>query len=255
MFKVARALCIVSVLLISCTTAFADIAVTGTAGDGWQSWTIGSTTPYWASTTSGEGVNVGQCLVGSPNCAMADSAPGNLKYWGASNGAADSSFYFSNVPLGATDAGTMEIELAGNKLYNRFGWYEVTSNGGIGSMHSLFVGASAQSATAQFTPTGSYGFYFSGCSNDACTGGTTWYTQSAGEQHFAVFQQDASTLWLGMEDLPFSGSDKDYQDMIVKISRGGQGTIVPTPEPGAILSLVVMLGAVGLGWRARRVAA
>ena len=41
----------------------------------------------------------------------------------------------------------------------------------------------------------------------------------------------AEIYWIGMEDLPFSNTDKDYNDMIVKVSQ------VPVPEPATMLLL------------------
>jgi hypothetical protein len=250
MYRLARALCILSVLLLSCTAAFGDIVV-GTSGNAWQAWPTSGVTPYWTGNSSDvPKVNVGDCLIG--NCTMATAGPGSIPYWGASNGAADASFYLqTDVPVSG-HLGTLEVELAGNAGINAFGWYEVST----GATHQLFAGGATLSATASFTPTANYGFYFTGSG-----AGNTWYTQSAlnsvgqrSDQHFAVFQQTAPTsiyYWLGMEDLPFSGSDKDYQDMIVKVSTPAS-TNIHVPEPTSILSLIVMLGVAGIGWRARR---
>lgn len=46
--------------------------------------------------------------------------------------------------------------------------------------------------------------------------------------------------WMGMEDLPFSASDKDYNDMVVSIHA--------VPEPASVLlvgSGLVLLGYFG----------
>ena len=253
MFRIVRALCLISVLLFSCTAAFADI-VKGSSSSGsyaWQTWSPNTGTPYWTGNSwDNPSVDVGDCLTGQ--CTMA-SVPGAIPYWGDSNGAADPDFYFENTNPGGKQSGTLEIELAGNADFNEFGWYDRSEPE---MLYVIFAGSATttNNATASFTPTANYGFWFTGAAG-------TWYTESrlntdgkTSDQHFAVFQQDgASTTltsyWLGMEDLPLSSSDKDYQDMIVKI------TPTNVPEPGSILLLIVMLGVVGMGWRARRLVA
>jgi hypothetical protein len=53
---------------------------------------------------------------------------------------------------------------------------------------------------------------------------------------------------MGIEDLPFSSSDKDYNDMVIKLNS------VAVPEPSSILGLGLGLGTVLLllGTRVRR---
>jgi hypothetical protein len=86
-----------------------------------------------------------------------------------------------------------------------------------------------------------------------------WFTQSSlnrrntsgasantGQQHFAVFgaPPDAPYLyWIGMEDLRLGSSDRDYNDMIVRVS-------VVTPEPASWL--LVGAGLVLATWVRRR---
>jgi len=60
-------------------------------------------------------------------------------------------------------------------------------------------------------------------------------------QHFAIFEEAAGTYWIGMEDLK-SGSDYDYNDMIVKVSS------VSVPEPVTLLLLgFSLVGIAGAG--------
>jgi hypothetical protein len=64
----------------------------------------------------------------------------------------------------------------------------------------------------------------------------------SGNQHFALFQESAivgsEAYWMGIEDLPFSSSDKDYNDMVIKLNSVG------VPEPSSILGLGLGLGMV-----------
>jgi len=241
--------------VLSSTSAFADVPI-GSAGAGWQSWTAstvttnyGSGTPYWNGNSSdGNDKNVGNCLLAASYCGLA-TAPGNIPYWGNSDGSADTSLYFQGT--GSQNNAALEIEIAGNAGINEFGWYQV----GVAdpTLHVLFNGPASAGATAIFTPTADYGFWFSG-------NGTTYYTQSGlnatgsdpNLQHFALFNGGSGAYWLGMEDLNFGksdsqGSDKDYQDMIVKVQT------VSTPEPTAITLLVTMLAPLFvIGFAARR---
>ena len=119
----------------------------------------------------------------------------------------------------------LKIEIAGYANSNVFGWYDVTT----GTQTVLFNGPAGAGATASFTPTANYGFYLISGNGD------TYFTQSSknsadlDKQHFALFE-DGLSYWLGMEDLRFCGSDKDYQDMVVKITP----VSTPVPLPAAI---------------------
>jgi hypothetical protein len=110
----------------------------------------------------------------------------------------------------------------------------------------IFDGSKGPGAGATFTPTKDYGFFFetpdgifrTQSSRNTDTNGNRNYTN---EQHFAMFK-DGASYWIGMEDTKFSGSDKDYNDMIVKVSHA--------PLPGALL--LFGPGLVGLALVRRR---
>jgi hypothetical protein len=125
----------------------------------------------------------------------------------------------------------MQIEIAGNANNNIFGWYDV----GTGTRHQIFSGPQGAGALAVFTPTASYGFYLD-------TGSALYYTGTGADQHFALFQQGAvvgsEAYWMGIEDLPFLSSDKDYNDMVIRLNSVG------VPEPSSILGLGLGLGMV-----------
>jgi hypothetical protein len=224
-----------AVALFLAPAAFADI-VSGTGG--FQSWGAGNLnqngTPYWdAVSTDGALKNIGYCISGTGACGMSD-APGFIPYYGTAEGAAVSSFTFLKNSSGSQAA--MQIEIAGNAGTNIFGWYEVGSN----IKHELFTGPQGAGAVSMFTPTANYGFYLQ-------TGSATFYTNSglgadSGNQHFALFQQSGAVgseaYWMGVEDLPFLSSDKDYNDMVIKLNS------VAVPEPSSILGLGLGIGTV-----------
>jgi hypothetical protein len=207
--------------------AFAD-SVIGTSGYGFQTWTTANldqnSTPYWDHGSSdGSYKNIGYYLTNSGFFDKSAAGPGAIPYWGtsyASGGSADPNFYLQST---GSNYASLMIEIAGNATTNEFGWYEIDNKGVAGTMHTIFAGSASDGAKATFTPSDNYGFYLKTNSNG------TFRTQSvqgndSGNQHFALFQ-GSNGYWLGMEDLVLSGSDKDYNDMIVKIT--------PTPIPAA----------------------
>jgi len=236
-------------LVVAASTATAD-SLQGTSGYGWQSWTTAvlnqNRSPYWDSGSwDGSQKNIGYCLTASGGCSqLGASPPGTIPYWGAASGVADPNMFFQ--ASGSSNA-AVQLTIAGNAGTNRFGWFETNAAGTlIGARHELFDGAT-NGTNATFSPTSYFGYYLTdGKSN------TTWYSLSTGnpsgqttQQHFAIFAPTgSSTFWIGMEDLPLSASDKDYNDLVIKVSA------VAVPEPATIL--LVGSGIAGLLASARR---
>jgi hypothetical protein len=244
-------LCIATFLLIA--TQGSAFTVTGSAGAGWQNWTTDSINengfPYWDGNSAdyGSAGNIGNYLTSTGAFTGAGANVGTLPYWGTSTGGFDTSFAFGN-PWATQGTATLMLEVAGYSNQNTFGWYTVDA--GTINLNQLFSGSASPPATLSFTPGEVFGFYITTPQN------YTYFTQSAYNrvtstgasadtafQHFALFQQQPNTYWLGIEDL-FGGGDRDYNDMVVKL------TYVPVPEPRTMILLGI--GLLGLGLFGRR---
>jgi hypothetical protein len=144
--------------------------------------------------------------------------------------------------LGSGAVSVLVKEIAGNANVNTFGYYTESPT----TTYQLFNGPAGSGSVASFTltPAQDFGFYL------GSTAGNTFYTEkslnTANEIHAAIFQVDnTSTYVLGFEDKRFtSGSDRDYQDMILEV------TVAPVPEPGTMMLLGLgMLGMAVYGKR------
>jgi hypothetical protein len=244
--KYISALFIFSVFFIS-TSAFADMII-GSSNSGWQSWGLSNLNnngnPYWDHASwDGTYKNIGYCLT-SNNCGPYSAPPGTIPYWGMNDGSADPNFYFLGNPS-SNDDFTLMLELAGYSSTNIFGWYEIDPNTGqkTGNNHPIFSGPDSAGTVKAITVSQYYGFFF-----QVPQTGKTYYTQSqynsdhAREQHFSIFK-DSNTFWMGMEDLYFCNTDKDYNDMILR-------DITPVPEPSTFL--LIGAGFIGVGLLRKR---
>ncbi|MGH9521897.1 MAG: DUF4114 domain-containing protein [Terriglobales bacterium] len=233
--NLAVRLAIVAIVLIVAGSPLWADTLTGSVGAGWQSgYTVNENgTPYWDHTSwDGSQKNIGYCLTGTGNCGMS-GAPGQIPYWGYSNGTADLNITFA--PTGA-NAATMKIEIAGNAGINQFGYSDINGN------HIIFTGPQGAGATATFTAAGSYSFFMIGANGTYYSNAALNSDNQVNFQHFAVFEGlGTGDYWLGIEDLNSSG-DKDYNDMVVHV------TATSTPEPESFMlfgaGLAALAGAV-----------
>lgn len=179
-------------------------------------------------------------LLGSPEISAAD-----LEQF-LKAGGADPEIKFTTVAINVT--AHLYVTIAGNAKTNVFGWYDA------GGLHPLFSGSSS----AIFTPSfGWFGLYLQTKDHG------TFYSQSsknvddegdpAGttDQHFAVFKQTSNgKLWIGVEDLPFTNTDADFNDVILSL----EAVEAVTPEPASIAMFCLgglVLGGYRLTRRAR----
>jgi Domain of unknown function (DUF4114)/PEP-CTERM motif len=128
----------------------------------------------------------------------------------------------------------MIAEYAGFSGTNTFGYYNTADN----IQHQIFAGVAGAGATESFSniPAADIGFYIG-----VPQGGNTFFTHTNLNKdlgiHAAIFQVDNSnTFILGFEDLLMYNSDKDYQDMIVKVTIDDPPNN-PVPEPGTMALL------------------
>jgi PEP-CTERM motif len=225
-----------SSLMLADNVVVVDPGYTGSIWQTWNTSQLGNQTwnnpsptrPYWDNSSwDGPNQNVGDCLaVASSGCKIANQ-PGAIPYLGQSNGKAFNDFYFT----GSGGSVSMQVQVAGDAAYDVLGWYNINNPSQYGI---LFDGSTKAGSTVTFDPSADYGFFF----YNGAPGQGDWYLTDdlvsptdPGVQHFAVFEQSPGTYYLGMEDLPSSNTDFDYNDMIVKISTAG------VPEPASLLLL------------------
>lgn len=219
--KQSRLIPFVTIVLVLSASAFADSVVgSGSFQSGWT-----TSTSTFFNNTSGDGtnMNVGFCIAGGGNCNFAGQPNSALAVFAGSGFSAPGAFSLTGNGGGSN----LVAEYAGLANSNQFGWYAIGSDPtNAANRNTIFSGPQGVGTVTNFNPNGAYGFYF-------LAGGTTLYTSTlfggATEQHFAVFQGANGALWIAIEDLSLRTGDRDYNDMIVKIT--------PVPEGSSLLML------------------
>jgi hypothetical protein len=190
-------------------------------------------------------------MAGGGSCTLPGGAPGVIPYIGAGGGAAPANMFFTGN-IGSNTSSTLLIAITdqkggGNGIDNLY-YYLTNSSGTIlpGVPILLFSSAAAQNTTVAMTiPAGDgYGFELTNGTVGALNPNTYLMNDTAaantdpGNQHFAVFQQSSSLFYIGAEDSPFGSSDKDYNDMVIRLQT--------TPEPASVALIggsLVLMGA------------
>lgn len=130
-------------------------------------------------------------------------------------------------------------EVAGYAPNNRFGWYEKGYAGEVGNTlkstwGELFSGPDTSGKTADFFNSNEIGFWI----NPNGVSGSYYFTDTgsnSGNLQAVIFSLGGyngfgnNEYLIALEDLPYCSSDKDYQDMIIRLKTQ------PVPEPSTLL--------------------
>lgn len=185
---------------------------------------------------------------------------GNWEFFADSSSAAKAVGWMMEVPANMSTEGylDLQLEIAGNRGTNVFGWYTLDSSGNP-VQNQLYAGPASPNAgsTVNFSVAAGtqFGFYITGEHGTFYSGSLVGTPQdpngSAGK--LAIFRElDSSievlpdTFWIAAEDRATTVGENigDYNDFVVKL------TVVP--EPGFYGLLAVGMSALFLAVRRRR---
>ena len=269
-----------SAAVLFTTNAFA-VTITGSAGNGWQSpWAPNNSVPPYWDNVSYEGSALHENNIGYYMTQTGDQQTGALNgngqpggnngpgahysYWGASAGAADLNLFFSgasSVTVTFRDAYSNQDGRHSGIPADSFGWFTTDAAGSTRGANNELLGATAHTAgnSATFAPGGYFGFYLDNADRGTFNTLSSFDTANPAFvsfpsfQHFSVFQPDANTLWIGVEDLItyLNGGvgglgDQDYNDFIIEITSTPKDDV---PDGGSTL-LLLGFSLMGL-WAAR----
>jgi len=224
-----------ALLVLISTAALADTY----AGDGAPvvGWTTGQSGNTYFNNTSSDGgsKNVGFCMAGGGMCNPLGGNPGALPFWATSATIAPENIMFNAT--GPASTATLLISIAGLKSSDVFGVYNVAD-----PTQMIALGNGLGVSGSPFDPVGlgwtQYGFYLSNQYGTFFSQSGLDGTADSGNQHFVVFQGDGGAFFIGMEDKPFDISDRDYNDILIKVQA--------IPEPSTLLMMCTgLLGAAG----------
>jgi hypothetical protein len=203
-----------------------------------------SGTPFWDG-HSGDGATkgVGYILTGTGGFSTQYISPSSLYYLGNADGSGPAVETFKSLS-GITT--TYIASIAAYSTDNSVGILDETT----GTTQWLTDGSTLVTINAGDT----YAFILTRQSPAPSTfiSDTTYSNGSlsntdGSNQHFAIFSSNSNgtgPFYVGVEDLPYSGSDLDFNDFVFEMQA--------TPEPASmILFGCGILGVAGYGWRKR----
>jgi hypothetical protein len=251
--QVCLSLALALVLTLLASAGRADTFI-GTSTGLWQPLpSAGSldehTPPFWDNTSwDGSQQNVGYKL----------QPYQSLDFWSI-NGGVDTNVYFKNSNNNPSSV-MLLIEIAGNKNINQLYVYDIAHP--TTQQMQVFTGGDSPGSPVSVTVSipaswSGYGFLLKGADNTNFYS-TSSVTGATSDGNFAFFaptgtftslgngQYSGNVWYVAVEDLRLSSSDKDYNDMVFRVTN------VSTPvPPSALLLGTGLLGLAAVGWRRR----
>jgi hypothetical protein len=244
------ALAVIAGMMVFTSSARADFVVnvgsspTPASWGGVSAWSSSNpgdqtTNFYWTgdSWDSNQAASVGNFLTKTSYFSATASSPAipkaNLEFVKspAANGLPSTPISFGSTGAVTEVVTKMLVEVAGFKGSNEL-WYNDTTG-----FHKIFNGSDGTGSGASFT---AYGVFFLELRRGSFIQSTE---NSGGAANFSVFRDKTArdTVYLGIEDLKLSESDKDYNDMVISMH-----SLSPVPAPPtALLAGLGSLGSLG----------
>lgn len=242
MFRTTTRIAVLALVLGWGTPAFADTIVWSGSGGWTTGWLANNDgAEFWDQPShDGTNCNIGFYLTGTLGVCGNQSGPSEPALVDPSvhgylnDGAGNALSDIWVISSGDMMAGLV-LEIAGLRDGNAFGYY---NRANPTEQVVLFAGLDAPPAAVTFNPFAThgwveYGFFLTSTTNTFFSESSLNTGTESGRQHFAFFQGPGGAYFIGVEDLPLGTSDRDYNDMAIRVQRQA----VPEPTTTALLGL------------------